>query len=181
MPCEHRRFALDASVLITFGKNGEFRLIEEVLSGRGYVTDEVYDECRSIRVMLDSAFSTGSLLQFTISDPDDLGFFGQVRLRMDRGEASAVTAARSLGGVVASDDQDAIRIGGELLGPDRVVGTREVLCYAVGHSIVSPIQAEVHLDTFIAGGAFIPLAGPAYFDACSQVLTIPPPMDKLVS
>ena len=167
MPCSQLRFALDASVLITFGKNGEFRLIEEVLGGRSYVTDEVYDECRSIRVMVDSALSVGTLLQHTICEPADLAFFGQVRLRMDRGEASAVTAARTLGAVVVSDDEDAIRIGGELLGPARVIGTRDVLCFAVGHSVLTATQAEVHMQSFIAGGAFVPDPTPGLFVDCA--------------
>jgi predicted nucleic acid-binding protein len=168
MPCSTRRFALDASVLITFGKNGEFRLIEEVLGGRGYVTDEVYDECRSIRAMVDSALSVGSLLQHTISDSYDLAFFAQVRLRMDRGEASAVTAARSLDAVVVSDDEDAIKIGGELLGQNRVIGTREILCFAVAHAILTPAQAQAWATTFIAGGAYIPEPEAGYFHACAE-------------
>lgn len=176
MVCDDKLFALDASVLITFGKNGEFRVIEEIFDGRGYVADEVYDECRSIRNMLDSAISTGSLLQHSISEAADLAFFGQVRLRMDPGEAAAVTSAKALGAYVVSDDRDAIIVGRNLLGNNRVIGTQDVLCLAVGHSMLTATQAEVHMSTFIAGGAFLPDPDPEYFGRCGRV---PAPIHEL--
>ena len=166
MSCEHRRFVLDASVVITFSKNGQYDVLEQTLATRAYVTDEVYQECRSARINLDAGIALGRILCFTITAPDDLAFFARVRRQMDVGEASAVTAARALSGCVVSDDGAAIAIGGELLGPSNVVGTREVLCFAVEHGHLTAAQAEVHLAAFIAGGAYIPLADPSYFDAC---------------
>ncbi len=167
MSCEGRRFALDASVLITFSKNGQFGLLEETLASRAYVTDEVYAECRSARINLDAAIALGRLARFTITSPADLAFFARVRRQMDRGEASAVVAARALAGSVVSDDREAIEIGRALLGPGNVIGTREVLCLAVEHGHLSAAQAEVHLEAFIAGGAYVPDADAGYFSRCA--------------
>ncbi len=88
---------------------------------------------------------------------------------MDAGEASAVTAARALSGCVVSDDGDAIAIGGALLGPSNVVGTREILCFAVEHGHLTAAQAEVHLASFISGGAYVPDADSGFFGAASAV------------
>jgi predicted nucleic acid-binding protein len=167
LSCERRRFALDASVVITFSKNGQFDLLEQVLATRACVTDEVYRECGSARISLDAGIALGRILSFTNTAPDDLAFFARVRRQMDAGEASAVTAARALSGCVVSDDGEAIAIGGALLGPGNVVGTREVLCFAVEHGHLTAAQAEVHLATFITGGAYVPAADPGFFEGCA--------------
>ncbi len=78
-----------------------------------------------------------------------------------------VTAARALSRRVVSDDGDAIAIGGALLGPSSVVGTREILCFAVEHGHLTAAQAEVHLASFISGGAYVPDADPSSFEACA--------------
>jgi predicted nucleic acid-binding protein len=166
VPCEESLFVLDASVITTFGKNGEFRILEEALAGRAYVTDEVYDEVRSVRLMLDAALASGAFLPMHLSTTEELDFFAETRLRMDPGEASAVAGARSLGGIVVSDDGDAIKVGTELLGDGRVIGTRDVLCFAVGHGLIAASQASVHLMTFIRGGAYVPEVDPDFFDGC---------------
>lgn len=169
MPRGGRRFVLDASALITFAKNGQLDLLVQVVARRAHVTDEVRGECVSLRTALDATIDMGDLEPFTISDPDDVAFFARVRTQMDAGEASAVVAARRLAGTVISDDRDAIVIGRELLGEDRVIGTREVLCLAVGRGLVTPVQAAVHLDTFIRGGAWVPDAPEGYFVDCVGV------------
>jgi predicted nucleic acid-binding protein len=138
-----------------------------VLRAAAYVTDEVYRECESARTSLDAGIALGRILCFTITAPGDLAFFARVRHQMDAGEASAVTAARALSGCVVSDDGEAIAIAGALLGPGNVVGTREVLCFAVEHGHLTAAQAEVHLATFITGGAYVPLADPSFFEACA--------------
>ena len=116
---------------------------------------------------LGAGIALGRIIRFTITAPDDLAFFARVRRQMDAGEASAVTAARALSGCVVSGDGEAIAIGGALLGPDNVVGTREILCFAAEHGHLTAAQAEVHLAAFITGGAYVPLADPGFFEACA--------------
>ncbi len=89
LSCERRQFALDASVVITFSKNGQSDLLEQTLATRANVTDEIHRECQSARVNLDVGIALGQILCFTITAPDDLAFFARVRRPMDAGEASA--------------------------------------------------------------------------------------------
>jgi predicted nucleic acid-binding protein len=167
MPCDGRTFCLDASVVITFNKNGQFQLLEDVLAGKAVISQEVYDECVSPRISIDASLATGKFQLLTISDPSDLAFFAQAARQMDRGEASALTIARSIGATLLCNDHEAITIGGSLPAPTPTVeGCAEVLCYAVGHGHLTAQQAEVHLDTFIAGGAWVPMAPTDYFDGC---------------
>lgn len=167
MPCEARTFCLDASVIITFSKNGQFPLLEETLRGRCAITDEVYGECISPRIWLDAAIAAGSVRHVSITSPEDLAFYTRARRQMDKGEASALTIARSLGATLLCDDLEAISVGSSLPGPfPPCEGCAEILCYAVAHSLLSPTQAQVHLETFIAGGAYIPDAQKDYFETC---------------
>jgi predicted nucleic acid-binding protein len=167
MPCDGRTFCLDASVVITFNKNGQFQLLEDVLAGKAVISQEVYDECVSPRVSIDASLTTGKFQLLPITEPTDLAFFAQAARQMDRGEASALTIARSIGATLLCNDLEAIKIGSSLPAPvPTVEGCAEVLCYAVGHGYLSPKQAEVHLETFIAGGAWVPVAPIGYFDGC---------------
>lgn len=79
---------------------------------RGILSRDRMRKCRSFGVL---KMASRDFLPFTITEPDDLAFFAQVRLRMDRSEASAITAARRLAASAVTDDGDAIRIGGELM------------------------------------------------------------------
>lgn len=153
--------------MITFSKNGRFDLLEQALATRAYVTDEVYRECQSARISLDADIALGRILCFTITAPEDLAFFARLRRQVDAGEASAVTAARAPSGCVVSDDRQAIAIAGALPGPVNVVGTREVLCFAVEHGHLTAAQAEVQLSAFIIGGAYVPDADPSFFEGCA--------------
>ena len=166
MSCESRQFVIDATALITFGKNGQLQLLEELLAGRGLVTDEVFVECRSLRVALEAAFGSGRLIRTTLSAPAELAKFAELRAVMDAGEASTLAAAVSAGAALVTDDLAAIGIGRATLGAADVLGCGELLCLAVEHGLLSPEQAATHYATFQSGGAYLPDVSEGHFDLC---------------
>ena len=165
MVCEGREFVLDASVVITFSRNGEFGLLEDILQGRAIISDEVYEECVSPRTSLDAAIARGMIQRSTISTPGDLAYFASARGQMDVGEASAIALAHARGATVLCDDDEARRVGRSLPDAPVVEGTLELLGFAVAHGRLSAEQAEVHVATFIAGGAYLPGVPEGYFDS----------------
>lgn len=112
----HRCLVLDASVAINLLASGAFGEILEIIECRSYLTPHVLREIRSdprdrkrpphdLMVAIES----GQVSLLADLAPESSDVYLKLLERMASGEASAILAARNLGGIVATDDQSALQ------------------------------------------------------------------------
>ena len=160
-----RRLVFDTGPLSSFAVVARLDLLQAICAGHGSWPLSVQRELRA-----------GARRQPALADVLALGFLGDaevlerpadlldaelLRLRLagsslgqrqNRGEAEAIFLARRRRGVFVSEDRDARALAAVELGPERVIGTSELLERAVRVGLVGPEDALVVYKAMVAAG-----------------------------
>ena len=154
------KFVLDTSVLLNFGVIGRFGLLLEFLDGAGAVTAWVYEEeVRHPRTKqaLKRAVDGGLIQVVALDTPAELKLFGRLlRSReISEGEAETIVAAASRGWVAVLDDRVARAKALELLPPDRLIDTHEVLRILIRRGRLAHAEAVQINETMRGAGRWL--------------------------
>jgi len=92
---------------------------------------------------LENAVARGILRVESLSDPDALALFGELRRLMGVGEAASLSLAISKGWAVASDEKKAFRREASArLGPGRILTTPGLYLLAIRGGVLSVDEAD---------------------------------------
>lgn len=136
---------LDASVLINL-LHAECLAVLDELPGYGFVVPE--DVVAEIvdprqREEVDRAVTEHRLRIVTISEPDDLAAYGELRRVLGRGEAACIVLAKRHGWLIACDEKGRFqREATTALGAGRVVNTAGLLVMAIRAGAMSVADAD---------------------------------------
>jgi predicted nucleic acid-binding protein len=83
--------------------------------------------------------------------------------RLGPGETEAISVCQLLGYALCCDDRSARRVGKEVLGDDRVIGSLRVLRWCVEETLFDCIVAFELFQQMRAAGGFLPQIGQPFF------------------
>lgn len=135
----------DANVLINLLHVSRLGLCADLPGLRFMVPDHVSREIRrpQQREQLDDALKSGVLQLCSISDPEDIGLFADVIVRLGRGEAACLVLAKRHGWTIASDEKGRFRKEAvKRLGEHRLIGTPDLFLRAIRAELVTVEEAD---------------------------------------
>jgi predicted nucleic acid-binding protein len=140
-----RVIAADANVLINFIHIGQLDLLTELPGYEWVLPEDVLAEITDPvqREQLDRAVESQKLRVETITDPEDLVQYADLRRTLGRGEAACIVLAARHGWLIASDEKGKFkRETAARLGPDRIVNTAGLLVAAIRAELISVDAAD---------------------------------------
>lgn len=135
----------DANVLINLIHVSRLGLCADLPGLSFMVPDHVSREIRrpGQRAQLDDALNSGALQLCSISDPEDLGLFADLIVRLGRGEAACLVLAKRYGWTIASDEKGRFRKEAvKRLGKHRLIGTPDLFVRAIQAELVTVEEAD---------------------------------------
>ncbi len=100
--------AVDATVCISLIQNAELQILSELPGYSFYVPDEVVREVRRPEqaTELENAINSGGIERISITDPDELLIFAELRdsRRLGAGESACIALAQSRNWHIATDE-----------------------------------------------------------------------------
>ena len=136
---------VDTSVLINLMHAGRLKLLGTLASFEFVVPDDVIAEITipAQREDLDVAIARGDLRQESITDPNELVRYADLRRIMGRGEAACLALAEARGWIIASDEKKRFRQEvARRLGQQRLVTTAGLLVIAIRSGVISVEEAD---------------------------------------
>ena len=140
-----RTIVADASVLINFIHAGQFALLAALPGYEWVIPEDVVAEITDPvqREQLERAIASQQLRVETISDPEDLVQYAELRRTLGRGEAACIVLAARHGWLVASDEKGKFqREATARLGDRRIVNTAGLLVSAIRAGLISLEAAD---------------------------------------
>lgn len=135
----------DANVLINLIHVGRMGLCGQLAGYEFVVPDHVREEITDAnqRTALDEAISNGVFRVEAIVDPNSIELFGQLGLRLGRGESACLTLAIERCWLVASDEKKRFRREAESrIGKDRIIGTPDLFVLAIQAGLLTVEEAN---------------------------------------
>ena len=135
----------DANVLINLIHVQRLGLLASLPGYEFVVPDNVISEITDSaqRAALEEGLSAGYLRRETISDPEGLARYAELRRVMGAGEAACVTLAEARGWLIASDEKRRLRREvNERLGPGRLVTTPGLFVLAIRAGVMTVEEAD---------------------------------------
>ena len=135
----------DANVLINLIHVQRLDLLASLPGYEFVVPDDVISEITdpAQRAALEEGLSTGYLRRETISDPEELARYAELRRVIGAGEAACVTLAAARGWLIASDEKRRLRREvNERLGPGRLVTTPGLFVLAIRAGVMTVEEAD---------------------------------------
>lgn len=135
----------DANVLINLLLVARLHLVAELPDLKLAVPDHVLEEITSPeqRAGLDLAVASGRLQVASIREPEDIGLFVELTVRLGRGEAACLVLAIRNGWMVASDEKRRFRREAlSRIGDDRLIGTADLFIRAIHAGLLTVEDAD---------------------------------------
>ncbi len=140
-----RTVVVDANIVINFIHVGRLALLGALPGYDCVVPEDVVAEITepAQREQLERAVADGYLRIETITDPDDLVQYAEMRRMLGRGEAACLVLAGRYGWLVASDEKGRFqREASTRLGPHRTVNTAGLFVAAIRAGTISIEEAD---------------------------------------
>ena len=140
-----RTIVADASVLINFIHAGQLALLAALPGYEWVAPEDVVAEITDAvqREQLDRAIANQQLRVETVTDPEDLVQYAELRRTLGRGEAACIVLAARHGWLVASDEKGRFqRETTARLGLGRVVNTVGLFVAAIRAGLISIDAAD---------------------------------------
>ena len=140
-----RTIVVDANIIINFIHVGRLALLAALPGYNWVVPEDVAAEITepAQKEQLARAVADGTLRIETITEPDDLVQYAELRRTLGRGEAACVVLASRHGWMVASDERGRFqREASTRLGANRIVNTAGLFVAAIRAGIVSVEDAD---------------------------------------
>jgi predicted nucleic acid-binding protein len=138
--------AVDATVVVNLVRAGRLDLLGTVRDLEFVVPDEVVEEVSypNQAAALARAFEAGHVRQESISDPEALSLYAELRQRMGKGEAACLAMATTYGWIVASDDHGRAfrRLARAHIGLNRVLDIPGIVHLARQQGLLSAEEAD---------------------------------------
>lgn len=135
----------DANVLINLIYVSRLGLCADLPGLSFAVPDHVSSEVRrpEQREQLDAALKSGALQLCSISEPEDIGLFADLIVRLGRGEAACIVLAQRHGWTIASDERGLFRREAVArFGEHRLIGTPDLFLRAIQAKLVTVEEAD---------------------------------------
>lgn len=144
-----RVIVADANVLINFIHVGQLALLAALPGYEWVVPEDVVAEITDPiqRERLDQAIGAGQLRIETLTDPDDLVQYADLRRVLGRGEAACIVLAARKGWLVASDEKGRFRREAMARLGSGLVNTAGLFVAAIRAGIVSVEEADAAKST----------------------------------
>jgi predicted nucleic acid-binding protein len=140
-----RVIVVDANVLINFVNAGKLGLLAALPGYAWVVPEDVLAEITAPvqREQLERAINNQQLRVETVTDPEDLVRYADLRRTLGRGEASCIVLAGRHGWLVASDEKGRFqREAMARLGGGRIVNTAGLFVAAIRAGLMSVEEAD---------------------------------------
>ena len=140
-----RTVVVDANIIINFIHVGRLPLLAAIPGYDCVVPEDVGAEITepAHREQLQRAVAYGHLRIETITEPDDLVQYAELRRTLGRGESACLVLAGRHGWLVASDEKGRFQREASIrLGPHRTVNTAGFLVAAIRAGIISIEEAD---------------------------------------
>jgi predicted nucleic acid-binding protein len=140
-----RTIVVDANILINLLHVGRVGLLAVLPGYDCVVPEDVVAEITDPiqRQQLEAAIASGSLRVETITEPDDLVEYAELRRTLGRGEAACLVLARRHAWIVASDEKGRFRREATTrLGAGQIVNTAGLFVAAIRAGIISIEDAD---------------------------------------
>jgi predicted nucleic acid-binding protein len=140
-----RIIVADASVLINFIHAGQLALLAALPGYEWVAPEDVVAEITDPvqREQLDRAIASQQLRVETVTDPEDLVQYAELRRTLGRGEAACIVLAARHGWLVASDEKGRFqRATTARLGSGRLVNTVGLFVAAIRAGLISIDEAD---------------------------------------
>ena len=135
----------DANVLINLIHVQRLGMLASLPGYELVVPDNVISEITDSaqRSALEAALSAGHLRRDTVTNPEELARYVELRQVMGAGEAACVTLAEARGWLIASDEKRRLRREvTERLGPGRLVTTPGLFVLAIRAGVMTVEEAD---------------------------------------
>lgn len=135
----------DANVLINLMHVARLHLCAELPDYKFVVPDHVNEEISDAtqRSMLDEALARGVFRMESITDPNDIGLFADLRTHLGKGEAACLVLAIRHGWILASDEKKRFRREAKSrIGANRIIGTAELFALAIRARLITVEEAD---------------------------------------
>ena len=135
----------DASVIINLCYTGHILLLGRTTTFEFVVTDEVIAEITEPdqQRTLAEALTAGALRRESISSPEELTTFAELRQILGTGEAACLAVAESRKWLVACDEKRVfLREARKRLGDDRILNTAGLYVHWIRASVLSIAEAD---------------------------------------
>jgi predicted nucleic acid-binding protein len=135
----------DANVLINLIHAGQLALLAALPGHEFVIPDDVVSEIidpEQHRV-LEATFAAGHLRRETLTDPQEMARYADLRAIMGKGEAACLALAESRGWLIASDEKRLLRREVERrLGPGRLITTPGLFVLGIRAGVLSIEEAD---------------------------------------
>lgn len=144
-----RVIVADANVLINFIHAGHLALLAELPGYEWVVPEDVVAEITDPiqREHLDQAIGAGQLRLETLTEPDDLVQYADLRRILGRGEAACIVLAARNGWLVASDEKGRFRREAMTRVGSGIVNTAGLFVAAIRSGLMSVEEADAAKST----------------------------------
>jgi predicted nucleic acid-binding protein len=140
-----RIIVADANVLINLIHVGQLALLGALPGYEFIVPHDVVSEITEVqqRATLEAALAAGHLRQESITDPQELAGYAELRAIMGRGEAACLALAESRGWLIASDEKRPLRREVDSrIGPGRLITTPGLFILAIRAGVLTIEEAD---------------------------------------
>jgi predicted nucleic acid-binding protein len=140
-----RTVAVDANIVINLIHAARLSLFGAIPGYDFVAPEEVVAEIidTSQREQLDRAIADGRLRMETITDPDDLVEYAELRRSLGKGEAACLVLAKRNGWLIASDEKGRFqRVAISTLGAGHIVNTAGLFVMAIRAGLISVEDAD---------------------------------------
>jgi predicted nucleic acid-binding protein len=140
-----RTVAVDANIVINLIHAARLAFFGAIPGYDFVAPEEVVAEIidPSQREQLDRAIVNGGLRMETITDPDDLVEYAELRRSLGKGEAACLVLAKRNGWLIASDEKGRFQhVAISTLGAGRIVNTAGLFVMAIRAGLISVEDAD---------------------------------------
>lgn len=148
-PTPTRTVAVDANVIINLIHIGRLDLLSAIPGYAFVIPEEVVAEITDATQQseLNAAVSSGHVRVESITDPEDLARYAELRRVLGRGETACLVLAQRNAWLAASDEKRRFRREAlDRLGPDGVISTPGLLVLAIRAGALSFAEADEAKD-----------------------------------
>ena len=135
----------DTSILINFLHTGHLWLLGRLPGFRFVIPDEVIAEIAQAdqQQIIAEAMAAGHVQRESISSPDELALFAELRQILGAGESSCLTLAEKRGWIVACDEKRVfLREATRRLGAGRILNTPGIYALSIQGGLITVAAAD---------------------------------------